>query len=81
MAAGIMETIGRAGTAVIVAPIAVIALDFLASGRVVGGLAFLGIIGLIFAIERYVLTLGDLLERGLGGLVGTIVKTESADDE
>ncbi|QGN05945.1 hypothetical protein Hrd1104_00650 [Halorhabdus sp. CBA1104] len=81
MAAGLLETIGRVGTAVVVAPIAVIAVDFLASGRVVGGLTFLGIIGLIIAVERYVVTPGDLLQRGLSGLAGTIVKTESADDE
>ncbi|WP_136688433.1 DUF7533 family protein [Halorhabdus amylolytica] len=81
MASGILEMIGQAGTVVIVAPIVVIALDFLASGRLLGGLAFLGIVGLIFAIERYIVTFGDLLERGLGGLVERIVKTDSTDDD
>ncbi|WP_135663999.1 DUF7533 family protein [Halorhabdus rudnickae] len=74
MASGILELIGQAGTVVVVAPILVLALDFLASGRVLGGLAFLGIIALILAVERYVVTPGDLLERGLGGAVSAVVK-------
>ena len=81
MASGILDLIGQAGTVVIVAPIAVLALDYLASGQVVGGLTFLGIIALIFAVERYVITVGDLLERGLSGLAGVVFKTDATDDD
>ncbi|MFB6201543.1 MAG: hypothetical protein ABEI98_06000 [Halorhabdus sp.] len=81
MASEILELLGQAGTAVVVAPILVLALDFLVSGRFFGGLVFLGIIGLILAVERYVVTLGDLLERGLGGVLGAAVTAESTDDE
>ena len=79
MASGILETIGRAGTALVVAPIAILALDFLARGKVLGGLAFLSIVALILAVERYVYTPGDLLERFFGGLAGRVVRTD--DDE
>jgi len=73
MARGILELIGHVGTVIVVAPILVLALDFLAAGRLLSGIAFLGIVGLILAIERYVLTPGDLLEKGLAGLVGSVV--------
>lgn len=81
MTSGILELVGQAGTVVIVAPILVLALDFIASGRVLGGVTFLGIVVLILAIERYVVTPGDLLERGLTGLVGAVVTTDSTDNE
>ncbi|MFW5955808.1 MAG: DUF7533 family protein [Halorhabdus sp.] len=80
MASGILETVGWAGTALVVVPIAILALDFLARGKLVGGIAFLGIIALIFAVERYVFTPGDLLERFLGGPVGLVVKSDTDDE-
>lgn len=79
MASGILDLLGQVGTVVIVAPIVVLALDFLANGRLLGGFAFLGIVGLILAVERYVVTLGDVLERFLGGAASAAV--EPPDEE
>jgi len=80
MAAGILETISRVGTAVVVAPIALLGLDLLVQGEHAGGLAFLGIVGLILAIERYVLTPREIPQRIASRLVGALVTVEESDD-
>ena len=80
MAAGILETLSWVGTAVVVAPIALLGVDFLIRGNYVGGIAFLGIVGLILAIERYVITPGEIPQRVASRLVGALVTVEDSDD-
>ncbi|WEL20293.1 hypothetical protein [Halorhabdus sp. BNX81] len=80
MAAGILETVSRVGTALVVAPIAVLGLDFLVQGQTAGGLAFLGIVGLILALERYVITPREIPQRIVSYLVGSLFTVEDAAD-
>ena len=65
----------------IVAPILVLALSFLASGRLLSGVRLVGVVLLILAVDFYVVTFGDLLERRLGGVVRATVETETTDEE
>jgi len=81
MAAGILELIGRVGTVVVVAPIALLSLDLLVRGELVGGLAFLGIVGLILAVERYVITPGEVPRVVASRLVGSALSVDESDDE
>lgn len=81
MAAGIFEITGWVGTAVVVAPIALLGLDFLFRGNYLGGVAFLGIVGLILAIERYVVTPEEIPKRVASRFVSAIVTTEDTDDQ
>lgn len=80
MAPGILETLGRVGTAVVVAPIALLGVDFLVRGNYVGGLAFLGIVGLILAIERYVITPGEIPQLVASRLAGRLLGVEESED-
>ncbi|ACV11583.1 conserved hypothetical protein [Halorhabdus utahensis DSM 12940] len=81
MAAGILELIGRVGTVVVVAPIALLSLDLLVRGELVGGLAFLGIVGLILAVERYVITPSEIPRVIASRLVGSALSVDESDDE
>ncbi|MFW5918258.1 MAG: DUF7533 family protein [Haloferacaceae archaeon] len=80
MAAGILETIGRVGTVVVVAPIALLGLDLLARGEYVGGVGFLGIVGLVLAIERYVITPREIPKRIASRLLAAFVTVEDSEE-
>ncbi|MFB6128716.1 MAG: hypothetical protein ABEJ47_03030 [Halorhabdus sp.] len=81
MAAGILETISRVGTVIVVAPIALLGGDLLVRGNYVGGLAFLGIVVLVLAIERYVITPAEIPQRVASRLVGAVVTVEESDGD
>lgn len=81
MASGILETVGRMATALVVIPIVLLGLDLLYRGQLLAGIGFLGIVGLILAFERYVTRPGDIPTMISNRLVSTVVTVEDTDEE
>jgi hypothetical protein len=79
MADGILDTLGLAATAVVVLPVAMLGVNKLAGGETALGLAMLGVVVLILAIEKYVVAPSDLLGMVAKRATGKVVEVDDED--
>ncbi len=80
MARSITELIGLAGTVVFAIPVALLGLDFLASGEPLG-LAFLAIAAGMVLAEEYLFRPSDVPGAVLERVAGAVAKPPEEDEE
>lgn len=80
MAAGIVETIQRMGTAVVVVLVAFPAVDFLLSGEYVVGAGLLAIAALIVVVSEYVVSPTDVPASAAARIAGKVAKEPDEEE-
>jgi len=83
MGKGIIGTLGLLGTLVFAIPVAMLGVDFLASGQSTLGLAFVAVAVLMVAVEEYITTPTDIPGAIAARTVDRVIEPpeESLDDE
>ncbi|MFC7249241.1 hypothetical protein ACFQJ5_05230 [Halomicroarcula sp. GCM10025324] len=81
MPQGILDTIGLLTVLVFAIPVALFGAEHLVRGEILAGLVFVGIAGLMVAIEQYLTTPTDVPGMVAEKTVGAVVKTDDGDEE